>query len=169
MARRYVLPSARTQIFHIYCTATKLRESNVFSSVCPSFCPQSLSEGSSCDHYPWCIGPHHTGNLRPSHGPSSVKGPSLEDPHPMLVTFGGQDQRPFQTCSHEDPFPMLTSGDWLLKQLWWASGRYDSYWKTFLLWVILKFGSTTGAQLIGFKISCIFLYFNSLTSTPDLH
>ena len=32
----------------------------------------------------------------------------------MLVTFGGQDQRPVQTCSHEDPFLVLTSGGWLL-------------------------------------------------------
>ena len=34
-----------------------LRESNVFSHVFLSFCPQG---GFPCDHYSWCIGPHHT-------------------------------------------------------------------------------------------------------------
>ena len=29
-------------------------------SVCQSFCPGGWV---LCDHYPWCIGPHHTGNL----------------------------------------------------------------------------------------------------------
>ena len=35
----------------------KLREGNVFSRVCLSFCPR----WSLYDHYPWCIGPHFTG------------------------------------------------------------------------------------------------------------
>ena len=26
----------------------------------------------------------------------------------------------------------MTSGDWLLKHVWWASGQYASYWNAFL-------------------------------------
>ena len=51
---------------------------------------------------------------------------------PLLVTFNGQGWRPFQNCSLEDP---PTSADiwWTVKHIRFGSGRYASYWNTFLL------------------------------------
>ena len=58
---------------------------------------------------------------------------------PLLVTSGGQDWRPVQTCSpKQTPPPGLTSGHWLLKHVQWKIGRYASYWNAFLLVIGLE-------------------------------
>ena len=49
--------TASTSFYH---PPTKLRNGNVFSHVCRSVC----SHGIPCDHYPWCIGPHHPGHVQ---------------------------------------------------------------------------------------------------------
>ena len=101
---------------------------------------------SPCDHYPCCIGPHHTGT------PS----PLGMGPH-YAGTPGGREWKPIQTCSPEDKPPtsaevhwprmetcsnLFTWGPppstdiwWLLKHIyiWLTSGRYTSYWNVFLL------------------------------------
>ena len=55
-----------------------------------------------------------------------------EDP-PFLETSGGQDQRPFETWSLKKPSPIGTGIWWLLKHVWLASGWYASYLNSFLL------------------------------------
>ena len=47
--------------------------------------------------------------------PPSVQGPPMF-PALLLVTSGGQDQRPVQTCSLRGSL-VLTSGGWLLKHV----------------------------------------------------
>ena len=59
----------------------KLREGNVVC-VCQSV------DGVPCGHYPWCIGPHCTGTPPP----------------------GGNDWRPVQTCSLQDPRMLISGG-----------------------------------------------------------
>ena len=61
-------PDSANKEKHIYRPPTKLREGNVFSHVCPSFCPQmggGARRGVPCDQYSWCFGPHHTGTPQP--------------------------------------------------------------------------------------------------------
>ena len=80
------------------------------------FNPVGLSTvGVSCDHYPWCIGPHRTGSTPPP--PRRPKPcPPYMDPQPwpllyrapLLVTPGGQDLRPVQTWGA--PTQVLTCG-----------------------------------------------------------
>ena len=78
----------------------KLWEGNVFTGVC-----LSIHGGSSCDHYPWCTGPHCTGPPTASPSRHRIWGPSLPlplalaQPCPLLVTSGGYHWRPVQTCS----------------------------------------------------------------------
>ena len=48
---------------------TKFREGNDFSRVC-----HSLHKGVPYNHYPWCIGPHHTGT--PCTGPQPLLYPT---------------------------------------------------------------------------------------------
>ena len=52
---------------------------------------------------------------------------------PQLLTSGGQHWRPVQTCSLAPPPPGATSGGQSPKHIWFASGRYASYWNAFLL------------------------------------
>ena len=54
------------------------RESNVCSRICMSVI--MYNGGSPCDHYPWCIGPHHTG--KPTPGPLGHGSPMYRDPAP---------------------------------------------------------------------------------------
>ena len=84
-----------------YHPPTKLREGNVFSCVCPSFCSQT---GVPCEHYPWCIGHHCT---RP-----------LLNNRPWT--------HPSQSCSFDDPKSNIWW--WPPKHLWFQSGWYISYW-----------------------------------------
>ena len=54
----------------------------------------------------------------------------------LLVTSGGGQWRPVQTCSLGDqPCPRVTSGGghWNWKHVRFPSGRYASYWNPFLL------------------------------------
>ena len=66
-----------------------------------------------CDHYPWCIGSHCTGNLHPS---LFKLWTSWDWPHlppsgtPMLVTSGGYDWRPVQTCLNLRTSNLTSSG-----------------------------------------------------------
>ena len=46
--------SAENRNSPFYRPPKKMRECNIFSYVCPSFC----SWGTRCDYYSWCIGPH---------------------------------------------------------------------------------------------------------------
>ena len=48
---------------------SKFQEDNVYSCVCLSICLFTVKRGRGvlCDHYPWCIGPHHTGIPFPRH------------------------------------------------------------------------------------------------------
>ena len=71
----------------------------MFSQVCVCL---SVHGDSSCDHYPWCIGPHSTGPHE-----TSDMGPT--GPGPLLVTSGGHHWRPVQACSLEN-----TPGYWHL-------------------------------------------------------
>ena len=68
----------------------KLRQSNVFNRVCLSVCPQGSHVTIA----------HDALGLTIQKGPPS---PALLWPWPLLVTSGGQDQRPVQTCSLGDP------------------------------------------------------------------
>ena len=85
------------------------------------------------------MGPHCTKNtfLVPAvptgHGTPLHSTPTL----PPLVTSGGQDWRPVQTCSLEDPFPplVLTYGDYWSMYIRRAGSThptamlsYDCYW-----------------------------------------
>ena len=116
-----------------------------------------LGGGSTCDYYPWCIGPHCTGLplcTQPQLCPHPVQGPG---PLPLLVTSGGQDWIPIQTCALEDLTVQVPSQWWHLvggfvtcaledltvqvpNQWWhlvagfvrWVSDRYASYWNAFL-------------------------------------
>ena len=114
-----------------------LQEGYVFSCVCVCVC----SLGVPCDHYPSWIdfaiqGPKPQPRLfwLPEHGILTVH-------NPLIVTSGGHDWRPVQTCSLEDPphwswYLVATEADiwWLLKHvngpntvvrvftLWWADG-----------------------------------------------
>ena len=49
------------KISHNYRRPTNLQEADVFSHVC-LFMEGRGAEGVSCDHHPWCIVPHCTGN-----------------------------------------------------------------------------------------------------------
>ena len=49
------------KISHNYRRPTNLQEADVFSHVCLSMEGRG-TEGISCDHHPWCIVPHCTGN-----------------------------------------------------------------------------------------------------------
>ena len=86
---------------------------NVFSHVCLSVCPR--------------------GEGPPDPNPSG-RGTSLCRPSPSSGPPAGdiwcQQWEPVQTCSAQD----LHNIDiwWLLKHVWLASGRYASYWNTFL-------------------------------------
>ena len=61
------------------------------------------------DHYPRCIRSHHKGNLR-------LWAPLYRaQPGPLVMTSGGQDGRPVQTCSLEDP-----PGH----DIWWQDQRH---------------------------------------------
>ena len=74
---------------YIYRPPTKLRKVMLSVSAVP------------CDHYPWCIGPYHTGIS--CTGPHCIKNPSptpAQPQHPpLLLTSDGEDWRPVQTCS----------------------------------------------------------------------
>ena len=67
--------------------------------------------------HPWCIGPHHTGT------PIQGLSPLVQGPSSLLVTSGGQDRRPVQTCSLEEP-PPPTCVDiwWLMKHVQFRAG-----------------------------------------------
>ena len=77
---------------HILLACGKVIFSYVFA--CQSVSPQ----GSPCDHYPWCIGPHCTGSPPPPPWTSDLG--TL-----LLVTSGGHNRRPVQICSPEDHPP----------------------------------------------------------------
>ena len=66
-----------------------------------------------CNHYPWCIGPHCTA--------------------PLAVISSGQDWKPFQTCSLEDP--PLPDADkwWLLKHVHVGKGEVHILLECFLV------------------------------------
>ena len=78
---------------------------------------------------------------------------------PLLVTSGGQDWRPYQTCTwkpHCSRLPLvLTYAGCLPKHIRWANGWYTSYWNAFFLyfwfhtlmdfnWLILGGGGEVG-------------------------
>ena len=63
-----------------------LREGNVISHVC-----LSVHRGSHVTNYPWCFGSHCT--VPPGHGPHCTGTPPS-----LLVTSGGHQWRPVQTC-----------------------------------------------------------------------
>ena len=70
--------------------------------MCLSVC--LFTVGSQCDYYPWCLWPHHTGTppaLLCTGTPLSVQGSPGSQP-PLVVTSGGLEWRPVQTCSLED-------------------------------------------------------------------
>ena len=92
---------------NIYHPPTRLRKGNVFSHICPLFCP---CRRGPCDHYLWCIGPHCT-----------------ETPLPLLVISSGHHWRPVQACSLQ----VLTFGGYWLCTLH-IRDRYASYWNAFL-------------------------------------
>ena len=106
-----------------------------------------------CDHYPWCIGPHHTVYpplYRNSLGPPPLYrdppgqgpiGPCLwhlvaktgdlfKLPHLrtslLLVTSGGQDWRPTEACSLE-PHPPRAEIWWLDTDTRGANKRYGTH------------------------------------------
>ena len=64
-----------------YRPPTKLQEGNVVSHVCPSVCQSVHGEGVSCDHYPWCFGPHCTGPSISSPSPLCQPWPLGHGPH----------------------------------------------------------------------------------------
>ena len=93
-----------------------------------------LLGGSTCDHYPWCTGPHCTGLLLctgPSSAPTQYR---TLDPAPLLVTSGGQDWISVQTCALEDLTVQVPNQWWHLVAgfVRWASGLYASDWNAFL-------------------------------------
>ena len=95
-----------------YHPPTKLWQGNVFSRVCPSFCPG----GVLCDHYPWCIRLQRTGTLPPTHGP-----------RPMLLTSRSQDRRRIQLV-HLRTLPSLvvTSGSYSSRYGGQAGGMHPT-------------------------------------------
>ena len=53
---------------YFYRPPTKLQEGIISSHVCPLVILSSGERGSTCDHNPWCIGPHSTSpQLLPGH------------------------------------------------------------------------------------------------------
>ena len=93
-----------------------------------------LVEG-PCDHHPWCIGPNCTcspGLAPPRHG---TWGPPWPLPPPWtwdLVTSGGHDWRPVQTCSLQNHHLQwhLVAVEVVLVT---AIEKYESCWNAFLL------------------------------------
>ena len=60
----------------------------------------------------------------------------------LLVTSSGQEQRPVQNCSHDDPSPCcwhLMNAK--LKHIWWVSGWNASYWNVFMFLYLLSYSA----------------------------
>ena len=109
-----------------YRPPTKLRKGNIFSCVCSSFCPQGdpmwplpmlhwtspYRNPSACPHahfQTWDMEPHCIVTHPPPPDPASLDmGPCCTR---ILVTSGGQDWIPVQTCPPEDP-PS--------RDIWWS-------------------------------------------------
>ena len=109
-----------------YRSSKKFREGNVFSpivSVRQSFC---AGGGFLCDHYPRCIGHHHTGINPPP--------PDLA-PAPPIPTFRHRTWD-FNVEGH----PHRTySNLFIMKQVWLASVWLASCWNAFLVTTIVTF------------------------------
>ena len=75
--------------------------------------------------------------------PTIQRASSLIPALPLLVTYSCQDCRHVQTCSLESPLPAVTD-------TWLASGRYVSYWNTFLL---------KSANIIKSVFYCVNIYY----------
>ena len=107
-------------VTYFYPPPTKLREGNVFICVC-----LSVQKGPiwPLSMIPW-TSPYSTDCPSPP--------PWYRSLPPLLETSSCQDQKPVQTCSIEHPPPLLISGGWLLKYVWWATVWYTSYWNAFL-------------------------------------
>ena len=131
---------------------TKLRKGNAFSCVCPL-----------CDHYQWCVGPHHIGIPQalpsPGHGIPVCRDPSANalPPRPQTWTSLYRDLSPHprpqpcppQTCSSLFNFDLTVQGHWLqlssssssqacsnlfiTKHIHLASNRFASYQSAFCL------------------------------------
>ena len=104
-----------------YRPPTRLREGNVFKCVC-------LSVNRRGSHYLWYIGPRCTRthpHIRPY--------PFCAEPDPPLVISSGQDWRPVQPCSLEEP-PLQYWHLVTIKEAHTvsASGGSASYWNAFL-------------------------------------
>ena len=93
---------------HIYCPKTKLREGNVFTPVCQSFC---LGGAGAChDVTVTCYGQHHPTEQTPP--------PTMMAPHPRM------DTPSMAPISGRHPSGRTPP--------WSTSGRYPSYWNAFL-------------------------------------
>ena len=92
----------------------ELWKGNVFSHVCLSFC---LFMGDPM--WPLLMMHWTSPCMEPLFQAQSWPQAPIQNPHscaPLLVKSGGQDWRPVQTCSLEDPL-VLTLGCWLLKHI----------------------------------------------------
>ena len=97
-----------------------------------------------CDHYPWCITPHHTETCPPPQSQLPLCTGTPPDLS-LLVTSGGQDWRPVQTCSLEDPHYQCwhlaascwsTYGGWAAVRILLECFRVSLVFK--FLWRLLK-------------------------------
>ena len=99
----FLLMSSTVRKKLVFCTfkytpPKKFREGNIFSCVCPHFCP--WGSGVQLNRYlDLTIQGHSSSQLQPCPSPSSVKGPpwppsSQGSPDTLLVTHGSQDWRP---------------------------------------------------------------------------
>ena len=98
--------------FSIYFRPTlKLREGNVFSCVCPPFCPGGGGPHVTITHDALNV------TVQGPSPPTRDMGPPGLSPFHLLVTSDSNYWRPGQTCSLENPptLPVLTSGGMLTK------------------------------------------------------
>ena len=130
-----------------YHPQTKLREGNVFTGVCLSFCWEGWGPHVTITHdglgheYPllWIpdMGPPPIPDIGPTH-------------HPLLLTSGGHHQRPVHTCSLEDlPLPILTSSGGHRNTYGWQVG--GTHPTGMLLVTNLSFDMTTPIKFTDIK------------------
>ena len=112
------------------------------------------SQGNNqCSHYPWYLGPHHTGTS-PKPCPLSLQvppGPGSVAPLYRACMLG------LETCSNLftwEPLLVPTSGGWLLKHIRCDSGRYSSCRNAFFLIKAFSF-SDSGDFHKWFSLNCL--------------
>ena len=106
--------------------------------------------GFPCDHYPWCIRHHCSGPYPPSQAP------------PPTILLAKIWWRSLVTCSNLftwGPTSTSTYIWWPPKHVWFASGRYASYWNAFLFIVQLDFKKYVFCGSCFFVLLIICIYY----------